>query len=100
MSLLILFCTYVLSCLYPCLSFYVFPLVPQENFDEAFKHYYFATKQAPEYVLPQYGLGQMYIYKGDRTKAAECFEIVLSKQVNTFFCVASAMQLCGNKLGP
>lgn len=32
--------------------------------------------QAPKFVLPHYGLGQIYIHKGDRTKAQECFEKV------------------------
>ena len=33
---------------------------------QAFQYYYQATQYAPpNFVLPHYGLGQMYIYRGD-----------------------------------
>jgi len=44
--------------------------------EQAFKFYYKATKLAPNLILAQYGLGQMYIGKGERQKASECFEKV------------------------
>lgn len=38
----------------------------QNNYDQAFQYYYQATQFAPvTFVLPHYGLGQMYIYGGD-----------------------------------
>uniref|UniRef100_A0A1A9V7Q9 Uncharacterized protein n=1 Tax=Glossina austeni TaxID=7395 RepID=A0A1A9V7Q9_GLOAU len=38
----------------------------QCNYDQAFQYYYQSTQIAPvSFVLPRYGLGQMYIYKGD-----------------------------------
>lgn len=52
--------------------------------DTAFKHYYQATKLAPTFVLPQFGLGQMYIHKAEREKASECFERVLRVQPDNY----------------
>ena len=69
----------------------------QNDYDQAFQYYYQSTQfAAPSFVLPFYGLGQMYIYKGDAqdyervshhlirstfnqilSQAAECFEKVL-----------------------
>lgn len=38
----------------------------QGDCDQAFQYYYQATQFAPpNFVLPHYGLGQMYIYRGD-----------------------------------
>ena len=38
----------------------------QGDYDQAFQYYYQATQFASQnFVLPYYGLGQMYIYKGD-----------------------------------
>lgn len=38
----------------------------QVDYDQAFKYYYQATQFAPPaFVLPHFGLGQMYIYRGD-----------------------------------
>ena len=38
----------------------------QGDHDQAFQYYYQATQFASSnFVLPFYGLGQMYIYKGD-----------------------------------
>ena len=39
---------------------------------------------APNFVLPNYGLGQMYIYRGDTENAAQCFEKVLKAQPNNY----------------
>lgn len=38
----------------------------QCDYDQAFQYYYQSTQIAPaHFVLPHYGLGQMYIYRGD-----------------------------------
>ena len=38
----------------------------QGDYDQAFQYYYQSTQfAAPGYVLPHYGLGQMYITRGD-----------------------------------
>lgn len=44
----------------------------EEDYDAALKNYYQATKLAPKYVLPQFGLGQMYIHKGEMHKVVVC----------------------------
>jgi len=49
--------------------------------DEAFKYYYQATITAPDFILPQYGLGQMLIARGEVAKACDCFELILKSQV-------------------
>lgn len=50
----------------------------QEDWNQAFKFYYQAAQFAsPTFVLPHYGLGQLYIAKGDTENAASCFEKVL-----------------------
>lgn len=42
--------------------FYVF----QNDYDQAFQYYYQSTQFASaNFVLPHFGLGQMYIYRGD-----------------------------------
>lgn len=51
----------------------------QDNFEEAQRHYYQATKLAPSFILPHYGLGQMYIIRAERQKAIEMFEKVHMK---------------------
>ena len=35
---------------------------------------------SPNFILPHFGLGQMYIYRGDVENAAQCFEKVLKAQ--------------------
>lgn len=38
----------------------------QENYDKAFQYYYLATQLAsPNFILPFYGLGQMYLHRND-----------------------------------
>ena len=38
----------------------------QGDFDQAFQYYYQATQFAsPNFLLPHFGLGQMYIFRGD-----------------------------------
>ncbi|RWS22039.1 RNA polymerase-associated protein CTR9-like protein, partial [Leptotrombidium deliense] len=50
----------------------------QGDYDQAFQYYYQATQFAsPNFVLPQFGLGQMYIHRGDTENASICFEKVL-----------------------
>jgi RNA polymerase-associated protein CTR9 len=57
----------------------------QNDFDQAFQYYYQSTQFAPNnFVLPHYGLGQMYIYRGDSENAAQCFEKVLKVQPNNY----------------
>lgn len=57
----------------------------QGDFDQAFQYYYQATQFAPSaFVLPHYGLGQMYIYRGDSENAAQCFEKVLKAQPGNY----------------
>lgn len=41
-------------------------LTLQQDYDQAFQYYYQSTQFAPpNFVLPFFGLGQMYIYRGD-----------------------------------
>ncbi|KAK0170395.1 hypothetical protein PV328_010963 [Microctonus aethiopoides] len=50
------------------------------DYDRAFQYYYQATQFAsPTFVLPHYGLGQMYIYRGYLASAAQCFEKIIEK---------------------
>lgn len=50
----------------------------QNDYDQAFQYYYQATQFAPpNFVLPYFGLGQMYIYRADSENAAQAFEKVL-----------------------
>lgn len=50
----------------------------QDDYDQAFQYYYQATQFASSnFVLPYYGLGQLYIARGDSENAAQCFEKVL-----------------------
>lgn len=59
------------SCYQLARSFHV-----QGDYDQAFQYYYQSTQFAPvNFVLPHYGLGQMYIYRGDteNVSARNCF---------------------------
>ncbi|KAI4458501.1 rna polymerase-associated protein ctr9 [Holotrichia oblita] len=57
----------------------------QGDYDQAFQYYYQATQFAPAaFVLPHFGLGQMYIYRGDSENAAQCFEKVLKAQPGNY----------------
>ncbi|XP_017063512.1 RNA polymerase-associated protein CTR9 homolog [Drosophila eugracilis] len=57
----------------------------QSDYDQAFQYYYQSTQIAPaNFVLPHYGLGQMYIYRGDTENAAQCFEKVLKIQPGNY----------------
>uniref|UniRef100_H2YEL2 Uncharacterized protein n=1 Tax=Ciona savignyi TaxID=51511 RepID=H2YEL2_CIOSA len=68
------------SCYQLARSFHI-----QGDFDQAFQYYYQATQFAsPTFVLPYYGLGQMYIYKGDEQDKERCFEKVLKAYPNNY----------------
>ncbi|KAG5264191.1 hypothetical protein AALO_G00273180 [Alosa alosa] len=68
------------SCYQLARSFHV-----QEDYDQAFQYYYQATQFASAtFVLPFFGLGQMYIYRRDRENAAQCFEKVLKAYPNNY----------------
>ncbi|XP_033095970.1 RNA polymerase-associated protein CTR9 homolog [Anneissia japonica] len=68
------------SCYQLARSFHV-----QSDFDQAFQYYYQSTQFASsQFVLPHFGLGQMYIYRGDSENAAQCFEKVLKAQPGNY----------------
>jgi RNA polymerase-associated protein CTR9 len=57
----------------------------QGDYDQAFQYYYQATQfAAPNFALPHFGLGQMYIYRGDTENAATYFEKVLKLQPGNY----------------
>lgn len=57
----------------------------QDDYQQAFQYYYQANQYAaPNFVLPHYGLGQMYINRGDTENAAQCFEKVLKAQPGNY----------------
>lgn len=60
-------------------------LFSQEDYDQAFQYYYQATQFASStFVLPFFGLGQMYVYRRDKENAAQCFEKVLKAYPNNY----------------
>ncbi|XP_002733846.1 RNA polymerase-associated protein CTR9 homolog, partial [Saccoglossus kowalevskii] len=68
------------SCYQLARSFHV-----QGDYDQAFQYYYQSTQFASApFVLPFFGLGQMYIYRGDMENAAQCFEKVLKSQPGNY----------------
>ena len=69
----------------PQLLTLVFSLGFQEDYDQAFQYYYQATQFASStFVLPFFGLGQMYVYRRDKENAAQCFEKVLKAYPNNY----------------
>lgn len=57
----------------------------QGDFEQAFQYYYQATQfNANSFILPFFGLGQMYLYKNDNENAALCFEKVLKTNPNNY----------------
>uniref|UniRef100_A0ABD2W7J2 UDP-N-acetylglucosamine--peptide N-acetylglucosaminyltransferase SPINDLY n=1 Tax=Trichogramma kaykai TaxID=54128 RepID=A0ABD2W7J2_9HYME len=57
----------------------------QGDYDQAFQYYFQSTQNAlPSFVLPHYGLGQMYIYRGDNENATLCFEKVLKANADNY----------------
>jgi len=51
----------------------------QEQYDFAFQFYFEACKYNPDHLLATFGLGQMYIFKGNIPEARKCFEKVYEK---------------------
>ncbi|GMS88584.1 hypothetical protein PENTCL1PPCAC_10759, partial [Pristionchus entomophagus] len=53
------------------------------QYDKAFRYYYQSTQFAsPSFILPFYGLGQMYIQRKEYTNAINCFEKILGLHPN------------------
>lgn len=68
------------SCYHLARSYHI-----QEDYDQAFQYYYQSSQFASAtFVLPQYGLGQLYIKRGDIENAAACFEKVLKVHANNY----------------
>uniref|UniRef100_A0A5S6QAZ3 TPR_REGION domain-containing protein n=1 Tax=Trichuris muris TaxID=70415 RepID=A0A5S6QAZ3_TRIMR len=60
---------------------------------QAYQFYYQSTLfEKPNYVLPYYGLGQIYIMRGETEKAINCFEKVIAHQPDSF----EAMRVLGS----
>lgn len=53
----------------------------QNDYDQAFQFYYQATQFAsPNFILPHFGLGQMYIARGDMNNVSYyCNQINVGK---------------------
>ena len=47
----------------------------------ALQYYMEASRTNPDYLAPQFGLGQMHLVNNDLKRAAQCFERVLRTQV-------------------
>ena len=58
----------------------------QGDYDQAFQYYYQATNYSTtsSFVLPYYGLGQMYIHRGDIENATQSFERVLKSHPGNY----------------
>ncbi|OXA64554.1 RNA polymerase-associated protein CTR9 [Folsomia candida] len=68
------------SCYQLARSFHI-----QGDYDQAFQYYYQSTQFAgSNFVLPNFGLGQMYISRGDSENAAQCFEKVLKVEPENY----------------
>ncbi len=52
------------------------------------------------YVLPHFGLGQMYIARGDSDNAAQCFEKVLAAQPGNYETMKILGSLYANSSEP
>lgn len=52
----------------------------QEQYETAESHYLRAVTLDPQMVMAQFGLGQMYLHRGDRRNALECFQRVLARE--------------------
>lgn len=72
-SKFIIICMEIIPVLNNCINanlmilfFVIFHFLLQQDYDQAFQYYYQSTQFAPpNFVLPFFGLGQMYIYRGD-----------------------------------
>jgi hypothetical protein len=50
----------------------------QEDYDQAFQYYYQSTQFAsPSFVLPNFGLGQMYTYRGDTENVGSSLQLAI-----------------------
>lgn len=68
------------SCYQLARSFHV-----QGDYDQAFQYYYQSTQFAPSnFVLPHYGLGQMYIYRGDTENVSDYFTLNLNMLITKY----------------
>lgn len=58
-------------------------LLSQNDYDQAFQFYYQATQFAsPNFILPHFGLGQMYIARGDMNNVSYyCNQINVGQKV-------------------
>uniref|UniRef100_A0A8W8N0T7 Tetratricopeptide repeat protein 21A/21B fourth ARM domain-containing protein n=1 Tax=Magallana gigas TaxID=29159 RepID=A0A8W8N0T7_MAGGI len=73
----------------------------QQDYDQAFQYYYQSTQFAPpNFVLPFFGLGQMYIYRGDNENASTCFEKVLKAQSGNYETMKILGSLYANSSDP
>ncbi|RMZ97826.1 RNA polymerase-associated CTR9 -like protein, partial [Brachionus plicatilis] len=64
----------------------------QGDYDQAFQYYYQATQfNSSSFILPFFGLGQMYLHRSDPENAALCFEKVLKSSPNNY----EAMKILG-----
>ncbi|EDO34243.1 predicted protein, partial [Nematostella vectensis] len=69
----------------------------QGDFDQAFQYYYQATQFAsPNFILPHFGLGQMYIARRDLNNASQCFEKVLKAMPGNY----ETMKILGSLYSP
>lgn len=50
----------------------------QGDYDNAFQYYFQAVQLWPDFILPRFGLGQMYLHRKEIDKAIEAFERVLA----------------------
>ncbi|RKO90718.1 hypothetical protein BDK51DRAFT_46353 [Blyttiomyces helicus] len=56
----------------------------QANYEDAFACFQKASEILPKSVSAMFGLGQIYLYKGDMAQAAACFEKVLTVEPNDY----------------
>ncbi len=67
------------------ISLILYFVLLQTYYDQAFQYYYQATQFAsPGFILPHFGLGQMYIQREEVENAAQCFEKVLKAQPGNY----------------
>jgi RNA polymerase-associated protein CTR9 len=65
----------------------------QGDLDQAFRYYYQATQFNPNsFILPYFGLGQIYLYKNEPENAANCFEKILKAYPGNY----EAMKILGS----
>jgi len=59
----------------------------QNDYDQAFQYYYQATQFAsPNFILPFFGLGQMYIFRGDNENVSYCIFCSYSVSLGQLCC--------------